>query len=45
MSEQNGKWLVLEVNREVPDHAAAEAGQVAAEAQMAKLRSRMLSMP
>jgi PAS domain S-box-containing protein len=45
MSQHDGKWLVLEVNRELPDRASAEAGQAAAEAQIAKLRSRVPSMP
>jgi PAS domain S-box-containing protein len=45
MSQQNGKWLVLEVNRERPEQAAADADQAAAEAHMAKLRSRVSSMP
>jgi PAS domain S-box-containing protein len=43
MSQQSGKWLVLEVNRELPPHASAEADQAAA--QMAMLRSRVSSMP
>lgn len=40
MSQRGGKWLVLEVNRDITDLNNAEIAQRSAEAQLAELRSR-----
>jgi PAS domain S-box-containing protein len=40
MSQENGRWLVLEVNRDVTDRRKAEATRIAIEVQLASLRSR-----
>jgi PAS domain S-box-containing protein len=40
MAQQNGRWLVLEVNRDVTDLKVAEAERQAVERQLAELRSR-----
>jgi hypothetical protein len=37
MSQQNGRWLVLEVNRDITDRKAAEAARVSMERQLAEL--------
>jgi PAS domain S-box-containing protein len=37
MSQRNGRWLVLEVNRDITDHARAEATVAAREASLASL--------
>jgi PAS domain S-box-containing protein len=37
LSQQNGKWLVLEVNRDITDRKAAEAARSAVERQLAEL--------
>jgi PAS domain S-box-containing protein len=42
MSQENGRWLVLEVNRDVTDRRKAEAARIAVEMQLASLRSRAL---
>jgi PAS domain S-box-containing protein len=36
LSQQNGKWLVLEVNRDITDRKAAEAARSAVERQLAE---------
>jgi PAS domain S-box-containing protein len=38
MSQHSGRWLVLEVNRDVTDKNAAEANQAAIEQQLAEMR-------
>lgn len=38
MSQQNGRWLVLEVNRDITDRKAAEAHRAAIERQLAEMR-------
>jgi PAS domain S-box-containing protein len=38
MSQHSGRWLVLEVNRDVTDQNAAEANQAAIEQQLAEMR-------
>jgi PAS domain S-box-containing protein len=38
MSQQNGCWLVLEVNRDITDKKAAEANRAVLERQLADLR-------
>jgi PAS domain S-box-containing protein len=40
MAQDNGRWLVLEVNRDVTDLKVAEAERQAVERQLAELRSR-----
>jgi PAS domain S-box-containing protein len=40
MAQQSGRWLVLEVNRDVTDLKVAEAERQAVERQLAELRSR-----
>ena len=40
MAQQSGRWLVLEVNRDVTDLKVAEAERHAVERQLAELRSR-----
>jgi PAS domain S-box-containing protein len=40
MAQNNGRWLVLEVNRDVTDLKCAEAERQAIERQLAELRSR-----
>lgn len=40
MSQHSGRWLVLEVNRDITDRKQAEAAQKAMELQLASLRSR-----
>lgn len=42
MSQENGRWLVLEVNRDVTDRRKAEAARIAVEIQLASLRNRAL---
>jgi PAS domain S-box-containing protein len=42
MSQASGRWLVLEVNRDVTDRRKAEAARIAVEMQLASLRSRAL---
>jgi len=42
MSQQSGRWLVLEVNRDVTDRRKAEAARLEVELQLASLRSRGL---
>jgi PAS domain S-box-containing protein len=39
MSQRNGRWLVLEVNRDITDKKAAEAARLSMEHQLAELRS------
>jgi PAS domain S-box-containing protein len=39
MSQHNGRWLVLEVNRDITDRKAAEAARQSMEHQLAELRS------
>ena len=39
MSQHSGRWLVLEVNRDVTDKNAAEANQAAIEQQLAEMRT------
>jgi undecaprenyl-diphosphatase len=41
MSQRNGRWLVLEVNRDVTDRKTAQAARQAAELQLASLRGAM----
>ena len=40
MAQDNGRWLVLEVNRDVTDLKIAEAERQAVERQLAELRAR-----
>jgi PAS domain S-box-containing protein len=40
MSQHSGRWLVLEVNRDITDRKQAEAAQEAMELQLANLRGR-----
>jgi hypothetical protein len=40
LSQQNGRWLVLEVNRDVTDQKAAEAARLAMEQQLVEFRSQ-----
>jgi PAS domain S-box-containing protein len=42
MSQESGRWLVLEVNRDVTDRKKAEEGSMAVEMQLAHLRSHTL---
>jgi PAS domain S-box-containing protein len=39
LSQQNGRWLVLEVNRDITDQKAAEAARLAMEQQLAELKA------
>jgi PAS domain S-box-containing protein len=39
MSQHNGRWLVLEVNRDITDKKVAEAARLSMEHQLAELRS------
>jgi PAS domain S-box-containing protein len=39
MSQRNGRWLVLEVNRDITDKKAAEAARLSMELQLAELRT------
>jgi hypothetical protein len=41
MAQHTGRWLVLEVNRDVTDLKQAEAAQKAAEAQLSSLKRRV----
>jgi PAS domain-containing protein len=42
MSQESGRWLVLEVNRDVTDRKKAEEASMAVEMQLAHLRSQTL---
>ena len=39
MSQHNGRWLVLEVNRDITDRKVAEAARLSMEQQLAELQS------
>jgi PAS domain S-box-containing protein len=45
LSQQNGRWLVLEVNRDMTDQKAAEAARLAMEQQLTALRALRGSPP
>jgi dihydroflavonol-4-reductase len=45
MSHQNGRWLVLEVNRDVTDRNAAESARRRIEKQLAELRAMIDTRP
>ncbi|MBV8742694.1 MAG: PAS domain S-box protein [Sinobacteraceae bacterium] len=40
MAQENGRWLVLEVNRDISDGGRAEATRVSAEIQLGRVRSQ-----
>jgi hypothetical protein len=40
MAQRDGRWLVLEVNRDITDFKKAQAAQEAAEQRLATLRER-----